>query len=248
MGYKNSGKYTTYLIKNIINQKLYVGITCHTIKQRFIRHLNDAKNHCNPTSIFHRAIRKYGKRAFRIKILKIFESKVKALKAEIYFIKKFNSKVPNGYNLTGGGEGAFGIKRTTKEKRMISERFSKPVIRGDSKIFKSMTEAAKKSNTNCSNIIRSIRGLTIHAAGYTWKYADNDPVELRRQNRKYKESRRKLGRFPERKVKCLNNNKIYRSISEAQKDLGLNYLTHISDVCQGIRHHDHGFKFEYIKE
>lgn len=52
-----------------------------------------------------------------------------------------------------------------------------------------------------------------------------------------------------RKVKCLENNKIYGTIREAEIDLDLGEDSHVSDVCKkkyGFKS-VHGYHFEYVE-
>lgn len=47
-------------------------------------------------------------------------------------------------------------------------------------------------------------------------------------------------------VLCLNNNKIYKTVTEASRKLGVDGSA-ISKVCRGKVSHTHGYKFEYVK-
>ena len=57
-----------YKITNIQNNKVYIGQSIRPVNQRFRRHINDAINNKLDT-YFARAIRKYGKDNFYIKII-----------------------------------------------------------------------------------------------------------------------------------------------------------------------------------
>jgi group I intron endonuclease len=96
-----------YKITNIVNNKCYIGKTgLTTIIERWKEHCRMADNGAD--YYFHRAIRKYGKEAFGVKILKKFEyhDSRKLNHAERYFIKKYKSNDPRyGYNMTEGGDG-----------------------------------------------------------------------------------------------------------------------------------------------
>lgn len=92
-----------YKITNLLNGNLYVGLTTRTIKKRFYAHIYHAtKEHRN--NYLHCAIRKYGVENFKIEeIVSCFDQK-SLCELECYFIKKYNTLAPNGYNLTTGGE------------------------------------------------------------------------------------------------------------------------------------------------
>lgn len=87
------GKYI-YKISNDINDKIYIGQT-NNVKRRFTEHCQKNEN-----SIIHKAIVKYGKEHFKIEILGYFEN---YNEKEEYYIKFFNSIIPNGYNVLPGG-------------------------------------------------------------------------------------------------------------------------------------------------
>ena len=95
-----------YKWTNKINNKSYIGQSIH-IEQRKRQHIASAYYPKSNTynSLFHMAIRKYGLDNFDFEILTI--CKVEELDTlEKMYIKKFNSLMPNGYNMTPGGENA----------------------------------------------------------------------------------------------------------------------------------------------
>jgi group I intron endonuclease len=87
-----------YKIENKINGKLYIGQSVDP-KRRFRAHKSRAIN--NEISPLYCAIRKYGIENFELSILEWTED---YNKREIEIIKKENSIVPNGYNLSHGGD------------------------------------------------------------------------------------------------------------------------------------------------
>lgn len=85
-----------YVIKNDINQKLYIGQSLNA-EERFKSHCK--KNYDN--SLVDAAIQKYGKEYFRVEIL---EKQIENYnEKEKYWIKEMNSLAPNGYNILEGG-------------------------------------------------------------------------------------------------------------------------------------------------
>lgn len=92
---------TIYLITNTINDKKYVGQTIFTIRQRFLEHINYAKNGNNNHMPLAHAIKKYGEENFKIE--ELCKCKEEDLdKEEQYYIQKYNT-FHNGYNATLGG-------------------------------------------------------------------------------------------------------------------------------------------------
>lgn len=92
-----------YCITNDINNKQYVGKTTETLEKRFKEHLNDAtKERCKNRPLY-RAINKYGKEHFTIKLLE--ECSLQDLELrEVYWIHQLNT-YSYGYNATHGGDG-----------------------------------------------------------------------------------------------------------------------------------------------
>jgi group I intron endonuclease len=91
-----------YILTNILNEKQYIGKTTKSVDVRLSQHLSDAK-HQNSNIHFHKAIRKYGIENFHIECLEVSDKLVNLW--EIHLILRWQSKAPNGYNLTDGGEG-----------------------------------------------------------------------------------------------------------------------------------------------
>lgn len=91
-----------YKITNTINNKVYVGLTTNTIEGRWKAHLKDAKIE-NPHKILYKAIQKYGADNFIIEKLEEVENQMLDSR-EIFWIEKLHSFMPNGYNMTLGGE------------------------------------------------------------------------------------------------------------------------------------------------
>lgn len=99
-----------YCIRNDINEKVYIGKTVRTIKERFQEHIKDAHmKKCN--SKLHRAILKYGQEHFSIELIEQCNENVVG-RREKYYIQLFDS-VNNGYNISygGGGESQVDIKQ-----------------------------------------------------------------------------------------------------------------------------------------
>ena len=97
----------------------YIGIAKDANK-RWAVHKSAAKT-TNSQSALYQAIRKYGFDSFEKKILVIGEfDYVKELEPKA--IIAFNTKKPNGYNLTDGGDGTVGYKMSDETKALIAEK------------------------------------------------------------------------------------------------------------------------------
>lgn len=110
--------YKVYLITNIENKKQYVGITKFSIGQRFLQHTKRG-------FILTDAIKKYGNEKFTVKLIEESETAEKAYNLEKYYVKKFNTKIPNGYNMTDGGDGLYGVIIGDKDRKRRSKVMKK---------------------------------------------------------------------------------------------------------------------------
>lgn len=93
-----------YRILNIITGKSYIGKSANYLK-RWITHKNNAKLKINRR--LYDSINFHGEEKFSISLI---EELTNCRRDEIddrerYWIKKFNTLIPNGYNMTIGGEG-----------------------------------------------------------------------------------------------------------------------------------------------
>lgn len=109
-----------YKITNNVNKKCYVGITKHTFEKRY-----DYKNWWESGSVnrlLRKSVLKYGIENFTVIILEDNICMTQLEEREKVYIKLFNSFVPNGYNLTTGGNYKYQISKESIEKSIISRR------------------------------------------------------------------------------------------------------------------------------
>lgn len=118
--------YKGYIYKYTFpNGKLYIGQTVRKVGRRFNEHLYSSQK--NKGYYLHNAINKYGKNNILISIIctvgAITKEELKDLlnKLEVFFIQYYNSRVPNGYNVTIGGNSAIGYIVSEETKKKISE-------------------------------------------------------------------------------------------------------------------------------
>ena len=93
-----------YCYTNLINGKKYVGQTINPEK-RYNQHKSSAFNEKDKdyNTPLHRAFRKYGYDNFNYEIILSTSSLDILNELEIYFIDKYKTQVPNGYNILEGG-------------------------------------------------------------------------------------------------------------------------------------------------
>lgn len=94
-------KKSIYKIENLNNGKIYIGQSIHP-HRRLIEHMYMARHHLDDLPI-HLAIAKYKEEAFSFTVIE--EDVENYNEREAYWIKYYNSLVPNGYNILPGGQG-----------------------------------------------------------------------------------------------------------------------------------------------
>ena len=107
-----------YCIRNKINGKEYIGITTKSVNGRFLCHIKEAKY--RGRNVLHKALRKYGAAAFDVSALVEHDSWKVLQQLERNAISEHGTLVPNGYNMTEGGEGTLGYTMPIEARRKIS--------------------------------------------------------------------------------------------------------------------------------
>jgi len=104
----------SYIITNKQNGKSYVGITTRKIARRWYEHCY-LGNSCG--QLLNKAINKYGIDAFEIQVVASAKTIPDLKDLEKQLIVQYQTKVPNGYNLTDGGDGLTGYRHTEEQKK-----------------------------------------------------------------------------------------------------------------------------------
>lgn len=117
---KNKPSMIAYLVTNSRNQKSYIGITTRSLDRRWYEHCY-VENSC--AKLLSKAIKKYGIDVFEIKEIASSIDDLDGLKKlETMLIEQYQTLVPNGYNLTKGGDGVWGFKQDPKIIEQIASK------------------------------------------------------------------------------------------------------------------------------
>lgn len=199
-----------YIITNSINNKQYIGKTTKTIEERFASHRHDSKF---SKTVLYKAFKKYGIDNFIISVIEECDSD-KLNEREIYWIQKYNSIVPNGYNLTIGGTGG---------DTSMSENFKESVIR--------------RKRDGYNNGRRGKFGVNNPCFGKTFQRRSENVTEIYKkswENIERKENAAKrfmgernpmFGKSPPNSKKIKVDSVVYDSIAAASKTLGISVYT-----------------------
>jgi group I intron endonuclease len=103
-----------YLVTHVASHKCYVGLTVQALEQRWRDHQEQStQGTIKHAESLHKAIRQFGKHSFTIKVIDTGMAKVDLEAKERRYIKELNTKIPNGFNLTNGGESGGSDKKAT---------------------------------------------------------------------------------------------------------------------------------------
>lgn len=155
-----------YYVRNKLSGKLYIGITTSTLRARWGSHCREAASGARRW-LLHRAMAKYGIDNFEISVLEECEDRASLHEAECRWIANKRSFAPAGYNMTLGGGGVSGFKRSEEFKRQVSARFLGRTV--PEKTRKRMSEA--KAGKRCSD--------KCYEASIAWSTGRARPPEVR---------------------------------------------------------------------
>lgn len=245
-------EYCVYVHTNKANGKRYVGITSQKPQNRW----RDGKGYLqNPH--FKSAIEKYGWNSFEHDILITGLTKEQANRWEQALIAQWDSTNPDkGYNVGLGGEGTNSVSDKTREKMRVrnlkwyanhpeaKERRWHGVAQYDRSgnlicLYDSIKEAEQVTAVCYSSIVRCCNGRAYSAGGFRWMYLEEALLQMSEVN---KWQRRKVAQY------SIDGQfiRLYGSVVDAEKMLGLKHPSKISYVCSGQRKSCNGYIWKYI--
>ena len=141
-----------YIIKNTINNKVYIGQTINSLERRFKQHITALSK---KNQAITQAMDKYGVNNFYIEALEegVFTQK-ELNDLEVEYIKKYNSLSPNGYNLETGGKSKGAVSDETRE-RMRKAQKGKIVSQETREILRNIN-TGKKHSQHTRDLISAI--------------------------------------------------------------------------------------------
>ena len=158
-----------YIIKNNLNDKVYIGQTIQSLKVRWQEHCRKGSSKNEQNMRIKKAIHKYGKENFRIEELEICD--VKDLDTrEIYYINFYNS-YKDGYNSTlGGKSGTKPLKLSNIEQQNCIELY---------KLGFSLRSIAKEFNVDKATIKHIIEiNNEVLRKSRTYKFSINERLQI----------------------------------------------------------------------
>jgi group I intron endonuclease len=213
-----------YKITNLITKKSYIGQSIN-IKKRLREHFNWS----NAKSYIDKSIRKYGKNNFSYEIICSSLNFDYVDELEIYFIDKFNTLSPNGYNLHLGGQANRIVSEETRKKLSLTKLGKIPWNKGK----KATSEAIK--NQSLAHIGQK--------SNFKGKKHTEEVKKYIYDIQKGKEKPNKQKSVIATNI-LTNEIKVYKKIIDAEKDGFEN--PNISACCKGKRLTHKGFTWRYL--
>ncbi len=165
-----------YLTKNLINGKCYVGQHVS---------MNEMDSYMGSGVILKKAFRKYGKDNFVNGIIEYCETEDELNEREEYWILNFNSKIPNGYNISESGyrNGTRGVEPWNKGKTGI---YSEETIEKMTREIRKINIKGRKGHSCSEEQKRKIgEANKINSAGekngmYNRKHSEESKQKMRK--------------------------------------------------------------------
>lgn len=239
-----------YKIRNIVNNKLYIGSSCR-MQKRKTEHLYDLRRNKHHSPKLQNAWNKYGENNFVFEVIEEVEKNL--IIREQFWI---DTLTPDYNILTICCNSRKGVKRTQAtaqklEKYRILQR--KEVIKICPKTFlilktyNSINEASFGENIKISNIIKCCKkqGYFRTVGNYVWRYKDDYNILEIAQSVAYKKVIRKKSKQLEQH--SFETNKIIKVWSSTKEaSLSLNILVEAINNCiTGRSMSAGGFKWKY---
>ena len=200
-------EYCIYLHRNKINGKIYIGQTCQKPEKRW----NYGHGYKNCPR-FYSAIVSYGWSNFEHIILENNLTSDEANEKEQYYIKKYNSQNPDlGYNLTEGGSSLSEYLKTPEHRELQSQ--NKKLY------FKEHPDKKIENDMHLKEIAQ--KSAKIRSEKMKENYANQGGLFHLNESRK-------------KRIKCVETNEIFTSLSEASKKYNIS-VGNISSVIHGKR-------------
>lgn len=221
-----------YKYENLITHQIYIGQAID-LYERYKKHKQNISD-LNHMEDFYLGLRQYGLENFSYEILEEFEVFDQDLlnELECYYIEKYSSMRPNGYNMTPGGSNGAGL---AKSKTVYQFDLFGNFIQE----FYSAHEASRNTGIDYGSICSCCRKEKINTKNYQWSYERNDPLIMDIHYQANYKSRKVL-----QYDKNGNIIQIYATLADAAAASGVAKST-ISNVCRGIGKSGGGFIWKY---
>ncbi len=230
-----------YKITNLVNKKIYIGLTKNPIQLRWKQHIDNTKSRRKKTYLSN-AIIKHGKENFTIEILETVPLEILKSK-EIEYIALYNSRDRSvGYNVTLGGDGCNGApswcKGLTKDTNESVKRVSESQMGQNNSFYNKKHSDEQKAKWKRERV-----GPNHGCFG-----KKRPDVILKNKTMKIsKLARLKISLSRSKPIQCKETGEFFISILKAAEKLKI-CVTSIGDHLNNKQKNVQGYTFEYIQD
>lgn len=159
-----------YAIKNLVNNKMYIGSSKSAIRRKYF-HFYQLKKGIHHSSHLQRAYDEYGKDMFSFYILEECEEPIRK-ERELFYIEKYNCFHRDyGYNVYEPNGDKFACSKETKAKLAVAHplKIEIDLYKDDGtfiETFSSLNACARKYNLNCPSLCLILKGDRKSTQGY----------------------------------------------------------------------------------
>ena len=232
-----------YLIRNNVNNKIYIGQTIS--KNGFNGRYNRAGKGIERVYKYHKycetnkpkscnihllkAIEKYGFENFYVdEEFDVAYSKEELDKLEKYYIILWDT-INNGYNCKGGGSNGNPFEGKTEEEKMAIGKQISQRQQGENN-HRFGTHLSAKQKEHLSNLF-SGKGNPMYGKTRNDMKGENNPMKSEEMKDKFRGENSPV----KRQVICITTGKIFNTIAEGAKFYNIKNFNHISSCCRGKR-------------
>lgn len=179
-----------YKATNKINGKEYVGQTIRDLSLRISEHKYSALNRTSNLP-FNNAMAMYGFDNFEFQPIDSANSLVELNKKEEFYINKYNTLYPNGYNLDIGGKNKSSSELTRKKqsesrKKILSNKENHPnwgksssvaravICLNNNVVYISARKAGLELGVDTSAVLKVCKGEYSHTRQYKFKFVEQN--------------------------------------------------------------------------
>lgn len=220
-----------YKITNRITHKIYIGQTVQTLNARWRDHVRGDKQ---PEGYLHRSIQKYGPDNFEVELIDSALTLDGLNALEEFYIKKFNTIAPFGYNLLQGGKNRK-LYEDTKKKLSILNKGKTIPNRWTGGNTQSPSEETR------AKISEALKGRPI-----TNRWTGGNTTPRTEEQKQFMRSLRSgvsnAALF--KAVICVETGKVYESVNAVAKAFKINRVT-ISGLIKTGKKGRMGYSFKF---
>lgn len=238
-----------YCIKNIENNKVYIGSSLD-IRKRFINHKLDLKKNNHTNTYLQNSYNKYGEKSFTISILEKCD-KINIIEKEQYwmdYFKSYSSKI--GYNILKKARSSLNYKHTEETKIKLSSSIKKfhkanPGVWKGRKLSEEVKQNIRKTRKkvynkkSVSNITREKLRIALTGKKLSNKHKESISKSHLNSTKEY------CWKFINQYDLVGNFIRSYNSLTEAVKINNYNGYGNISNCCNGKLNSAYGYKWKY---